>query len=40
MQCNLSGKRGENGDGAQLVHGLDVLKQVLVKETKPLNVIG
>lgn len=30
-------KQGEDGDGAQLVHGLNFLKQVLVKETKPFN---
>lgn len=39
-QCNWSGVRGEGGDGAQLVHGLNLLNQVLVKETKPFNVMG
>lgn len=34
------GKGGEDGEGAQLVHGLNLLKQVLVKDTKPFNVMG
>lgn len=33
-------KQGEDGDEDQPVHGLNLLKRVLVKETKPPNVMG